>query len=324
MPRQARLDFPGTLHHAICRGIEKRKIVTDDQDRDTFVKRLGQTATETGTIIYAWALMTNHAHIFLRSGTKGISQFMRKLLTGYAVTYNRRHDRHGYLFQNRYKSIICEEEPYFLELVRYIHLNPIRVGLVFTLDELDRYPYCGHSILMGMHSQKWQDRDYVLGRFGATERKAKREYRKFIEAGIGQGRRPELVGGGLIRSAGGWAQVISMRRKKETGFSDERILGSGKFVEKMVSEAEERQKKMFSGSRAEIVEEVLKSVCNKEGVQISELKGGSRRRIISQIRMKISHQLIEGHGIPMATVAREVGVTTSALSKMMKKTRTKS
>ncbi|MCL4490873.1 MAG: hypothetical protein M1510_03065 [Nitrospirae bacterium] len=115
-----------------------------------------------------------------------------------------------------------------------------------------------------------------------------------------------------------------MRRKKETGFSDERILGSGKFVEKMVSEAEERQKKMFSGSRAEIVEEVLKSVCDKEGVQISELKGGSRRRIISQIRMKISHQLIEGHGIPMATVAREVGVTTSALSKMMKKTRTKS
>jgi len=303
MPRQARLDFPGTLHHVICRGIEKQEIVTDDRDRDNFVTRLGQSASASRTVIYAWALMTNHAHILLRSGPGGLSQFMRKVLTGYAVSYNLRHKRHGYLFQNRYKSIVCEEDPYFLELVRYIHLNPIRAGIVSTPDELDKYPYGGHSVLMGKSAQQWQDRDYVLKQFGRTEGRAKKEYRRFVEAGSGQGRRPELVGGGLIRSAGGWSQVISMRRQREVCLSDGRILGGGNFVEKMVEGAEERQKHLFSGSEV-TVKKLMESLCRKEGVCLSELRGGSRRRIISQIRM--------------ATVAREIGVTTSAISKIMK------
>jgi REP element-mobilizing transposase RayT len=118
MPRQARLDAPGTLHHVIVRGIEKRKIVSDNRDRENFVSRMGTIASETGTTIYAWALMINHAHIFLRSSPSGLPQYMRRLLTGYAVSYNRRHRRHGHLFQNRYKSIVCEEEPYFKQLVR--------------------------------------------------------------------------------------------------------------------------------------------------------------------------------------------------------------
>jgi putative transposase len=113
MPRQARLDFPGTLHHALGREIEKQELVTDARDRDNFVTRLGQSASASRTVIYAWLLMTNHAHILLRSSPRGISQFMRKLLTGYAVSYNLRQKRHGYLFQNRYKSLVCEEDPYF-------------------------------------------------------------------------------------------------------------------------------------------------------------------------------------------------------------------
>ena len=104
MPRQARLDGPGTLHHAIVRGIEKRRIVDDEQDRKEFVRRLGLLAEETRTAIYAWALMSNHAHLLVCSGPLGLLKFMRRLLTGYAVTYNLRHKRHGHLFQNRYKS----------------------------------------------------------------------------------------------------------------------------------------------------------------------------------------------------------------------------
>jgi len=126
MPRQARLDTPGTLHHVIVRGIEKRRIVDDQKDRENFIYRLGELASDTGTSIYSWALMTNHLHLLLHSGEKGLSSFMRRLLTGYAIEYNRRHKRHGHLFQNRYKSIVCDEDAYFLELVRYIHLNPLR------------------------------------------------------------------------------------------------------------------------------------------------------------------------------------------------------
>lgn len=320
MPRQARLDYPGTLHHVICRGIEKQDIVTDDHDRSSFIERMGSTAYKTRTPIYAWALLTNHVHILLRSGPQGLSDYMRKLLTGYALSYNRSHNRHGYLFQNRYKSIICEEEGYLLELVRYIHLNPLRAGLVHTLDELDSYPYSGHSVIMGKTGHKWQDREYVLRLFGAKEGKARKAYRRFIEAGIGQGSRPELVGGGLVRSRGGWSQVISRRRRGDTEISDERILGNGDFVEKIVAEAEEHQARLQTGTKAlRKVEETIRMMCEKEGIRETELRGGSRRRQISRLRKRIARELIERYGVPMATVARETGVTTSAISKMMAK-----
>lgn len=200
MPRRARLDAPGTLHHVMIRGIEKQRIVNDVADRKNFVKRLGELATGTNTAIYAWALMTNHAHILLRSSEFGLSGFMRRLLTGYAVSYNRRHRRWGHLFQNRYKSIVCDEDAYFTELVRYIHLNPLRAKLVKNLLKLDRYRWCGHGVLMGQVNYDWQDRDYVLKWFGKTENKAINDYRNYVKKGVDRGRRPELVGGGLIRS----------------------------------------------------------------------------------------------------------------------------
>jgi REP element-mobilizing transposase RayT len=148
MPRQARLDAPGTLHHVILRGIEKRRIVGDITDRINFVNRFGALSADTKTGIDAWALMTNH-HILLRSSEIGLSDFMRRFLTGYAISYNRRHRRWGHLFQNRYKSIICDEDTYFMELVRYIHLNPLRAKLIKSLEQLDRYHWSGHSMIMG-------------------------------------------------------------------------------------------------------------------------------------------------------------------------------
>ena len=118
MPRQARLDAPGTLHHVMVRGIERRGIVDDGKDRGTFMARLGEAAASTGMAIYAWSQLPNHAHILVRSGPHGLPVFMRRFLTGYAIEYNRRHRRHGHLFQNRYKSIVCEEDAYFRELQR--------------------------------------------------------------------------------------------------------------------------------------------------------------------------------------------------------------
>ena len=156
MPRQARLDAPGTLHHVMIRGIERREIVDNDMDRKDFVSRMGKIVSESQTDIYAWSLMVNHVYILLRSGPSGLPRFMRRLLTGYAINYNLRHSRHGHLFQNHYKSIVCEEDTYFIELVRYIHLNPLRAKLVESLAKLDRYRWCGHSVLMGRVKNNWQ------------------------------------------------------------------------------------------------------------------------------------------------------------------------
>ncbi len=109
---------------------------------------------------------------------------MRRLLTGYAVTFNHRHQRSGHLFQNRYKSIVCDEEEYLLELVRYIHLNPLRAGLVLTVEELDHYPWCGHSVLLGQRTLPGQLTTEVLGRFGKTMKTSRQGYRAFVADGI--------------------------------------------------------------------------------------------------------------------------------------------
>ncbi|MCK5417301.1 MAG: transposase, partial [Desulfobacterales bacterium] len=130
MPRKSRIDAPGALHHIIARGIERRKIFRSKADYGDFSKRLGQIVKETHTCCMAWALVANHFHLLLRTGQTPISTVMQRLLTGYAVSFNRRHQRRGHLFQNRFKSILCQEDAYLLELVRYIHLNPLRAKLV--------------------------------------------------------------------------------------------------------------------------------------------------------------------------------------------------
>lgn len=213
MPRKARLDIPGTLHHVMIRGIEKNSIFGDEGDRRSFVDRMSTLVKETGTRILAWSLMENHVHLLILSGSVGLSTFMRRLLTGYAYNFNRKHKRFGHLFQNCYKSIICDLDSYLMELVRYIHLNPLRANVVNTLEELERYPWCGHGVLTGRRKNDWQERDFVLGFFGDKDKKAERSYREFLEAGKDQGRRPELVGGGLIRSMGGWSQVLTLRKQ---------------------------------------------------------------------------------------------------------------
>ncbi|MCK8602287.1 transposase, partial [Desulfoferrobacter suflitae] len=133
MPRQPRLDAPGLLQHVMARGIERKQIFKDGADRRDFLERLATILEETQTQCYAWALIPNHFHLLLRTGATPLSKVMRRLMTGYAVSFNKRHRRAGHLFQNRYKSIVCEEDPYLLELLRYIHLNPLRARLVGSL-----------------------------------------------------------------------------------------------------------------------------------------------------------------------------------------------
>ncbi len=193
MPRQPRLDIPGALHHIMVRGINKTDIFIDDQDRVSFLERLGKNIIEGKCSVYAWVLMNNHVHLLFKSGFKGISCVMRRLLTGYAIYFNRKHKRTGHLFENRYKSILCEEEQYLLALIRYIHLNPVRVGIVNDIESLDRYPWVGHSVVIGKTDHEWMDTEYILSQFATQEKKAMENYRSFIAQGLNMGRKPREV-----------------------------------------------------------------------------------------------------------------------------------
>ena len=319
MPRSARLDAPGTLHHVIIRGIEKRRIVDDDQDREVFVDRLEQLSVDLKTPVYAWALMTNHAHLLIRSGPEGLPSFMRKLLTGYAINYNRRHHRHGHLFQNRYKSIVCEEDTYFKELVRYIHLNPLRADLVESMQKLDWYRWCGHSVIVGRRKRSWQERDYVLKWFGVKKKEAVSNYRNFVKKGVALGKQPNLTGGGLIRSAGGWSEVKALRRMGDRQVSDERILGTGDFVEQITQQIDlERKCRLIGADRVEKAKKLLKEKCEAQSISKEALKGGSRTGDVSKVRCELALELVKECGLTYSESARQLGVCTSAIAKIIK------
>lgn len=245
MPRKSRIDTSGALHHLIGRGINRQEIFTDKKDYLAFMERLGDLLIETKTSCYAWALIPNHFHLLLRTGDVPVSVLMKRLLTGYAVNYNRGHNRYGHLFQNRYKSILCQEDSYLLELVRYIHLNPLRAKLVSEYRSLAGYSYCGHGAIMGRRKIDWQDTEYILRLFGDREAIARRKYNQFVCNGVDQGRRPDLTGGGLLRTHGGWTGIKRLKESGDYQKGDERILGDGEFVKEVLAKAEERFKDKY-------------------------------------------------------------------------------
>lgn len=319
MPRGPRLDEPGTLHHVMMRGIEKGTIVQDGIDRTEFLKRMGTLAQITQTPLYAFALMNNHVHILLKSGPLGLASYMRRLLSGYAQYYNRRHNRVGHLFQNRYKSIICEEEAYFDKLVAYIHLNPLKAGLVETLEALASYPWTGHAVIMNRINHSWLDRDYVLGFFGSSHRTAKKAYLDYLQEEIGQDRQKELTGGGIVRSHGGWINVLSMRKKGIRALGNERILGSDAFVRQLLKDAEEGQKSELPGEeRGRLIECEIEQTCRDAGITESFLRSGSLSMNLPVIRKQLAVKFVIEHGLSLTETARQLGVTASAVSYMLK------
>ena len=316
MPRIARLDTPGLLHHVMIRGIERRKIFDDAKDRENFIERLSVLLPETKTQCYAWSFLSNHAHFLLRSGPGGIATLMRRLLTGYAVSYNRRHSRHGQLFQNRYKSIICQEDAYLLELVRYIHLNPLRAKVVSDLKELDRYPYCGHSALMGKQKREWQDIKYVLGFFGKRAGGARKGYVIYVKRGIALGRRPELVGGGLIRSLGGWDEIKKIRLKgKDRIKSDQRILGESDFVRDVLSESEDQFSRKYKLKNLGYdFEKVIERVCKLFQLEKDYITGRGRQKERVRARDLVCYWSVVELGMSKVDLARSFDITPAAVS----------
>jgi putative transposase len=320
MPRKARLDAPGALHHIMVRGINKSAIFNDEQDKQKFLERLGENVTAADAVVYAWVLMTNHLHILFKSGKLGISAVMRKQLTWYAQYYNHRHRRTGHLFENRYKSILCDEDNYLLALIRYIHLNPVRAGIVSTINELDNYPWSGHSAVMGKKNNDWMDISYVLSQFAGRKTAARNAYRSFVMEGMKQGRVPELTGGGLIRSKGGWSKVESARRSGGKEEYDERILGSGEFVNAVFREIEEKTRLQLKLRRAgTTISKIIDQACAENDISTQELKGGSRRRKVCELRVQIAKRGLDELGLSLAEIARHVGVSTSGIARAVKR-----
>jgi len=314
MPRKARIDAPGALHHIMARGIERGKIFRDDVDRDDFLHRLENILTDTQTPCFAWALIPNHFHLLLKTGAVPVATVMRRLLSGYAQSFNRRHRRHGHLFQNRYKSILCQEDTYLLELVRYIHLNPLRAGIVSDLRMLNSYRYCGHCVLLGKRGNGFQDTNVVLKHFAGTVHAARIRYREFVKKGIAQGKRPELSGGGLVRSAGGWSAVKMLRKSRLFQKADERILGDGDFVEKALGRINEQLEPAY-GLRTQgyDFEKIVQRVAHLLEMPEAEVTSPAKRRAVVKARSMVCYWAYKYLGTSQTDLARKYGVSQPAV-----------
>jgi hypothetical protein len=240
---------------------------------------------------------------------------MMRLLTGYAGYFNRRYKRHGHLFQNRYKSILCQEETYLLELVRYIHLNPLRAGLVKDKKSLNRYPFCGHSAITGKVKRDWQDVDYVLGLFGKKKSDAKNAYKRFVKKGIKQGKRPDLTGGGLLRSIGGWTALKALRKDSVWEKGDERVLGDGDFVEAVLKAADEQLERKYQLiSKGFTLEKVAERVAQVMDIPVELVWEKSRRAQIVAARSLLCYWASHELGMSMTDLAKRLRLTQPAVS----------
>jgi putative transposase len=318
MARQRRIELPNVIYHVMTRGWNRAAIFKDRADRIEFLKRLSENLIKTSTHCYAWALMDNHVHLLLKPTSDPLSRVMRKLLTGYAIYFNHRHHRCGYLFQNRYKSVLCQKDNYFLELIRYIHLNPVRAGIVQSQNELDKYPWTGHLALTQGKQNMWQSVKAVLREFGQPKGEAIKRYRQFIQDGWSVEKRKDLTGGGIKRSAGGWGGMLALKSQGEKWRGDERILGEGDFVETILEKAkEEFEKKEKIRQAGWDMEKLTARVCQLLAVDPKEILRRGKYSKVSQVRAVICYWGYIDLGFSGVEMSKFLGISKASVSEAM-------
>lgn len=316
MPRKGRIDAPGSLHHITVRGIDRYNTFRGNIDKSNFRERLGEIVAETHTSCYAWAIMPNHAHMLLKTGDVPISHIMRRFLTGYALAYNHRHLRQGPVFLKRYQSILCQEDVYFLEMVRCIHLNPLRSGIVRDLDQLEVFEFSGHAALMGKANLNWQDIDSVLSCFGNIKSKARKLYMDFMEQGVASsGLRPDQADGEWVRNLGEWKRL---RRKGGFGVTskgDERILGNADFVQKVLAKSHEKlQKNVNHDPNGLDLKRLAENAAKAFGIRSDEIFSPGKYRKNVGARSVFCYWAVRKLGYTATELARRLGLTQPAVS----------
>ncbi len=278
MPRRPRIDFPGAFHHVIVRGVDRREIFRDDADRVAYCDQLSFVFREDGATCLAWALMPNHVHLALRTGLRPLARVMHRVGTRYGRYFNQRHERVGYLFQGRYKAIAVADDEYLMTLVRYVHSNPLRAGLVASVDELDRHSWTGHAAMVGLAAAApFHDVREALRLFGEDAVLARATVRALMEC-VDDAPTPMKEAGEEKRDPA--AAPVAPWREIDPG----RALAA-----------------------------LVARVCANQGIPEAELRSGARRRPVSLARATIAYLAFHELGVSVAETARQLGVARQSL-----------
>ncbi len=297
MPRTMRLEMPGALAHIMAHSIDGKNLFEDDEDRVEFLRRLATGLELTGYQCFAWTLMDNHYHLLVRTNHLPMAKLMRSLNSGYARYYNIKHKRSGYLFQNRFKSILCQDQDYAAQLVKYIHLNPMRAGKVKTLEQLVNWTWCGHGYLLGKEGSMggvFQNRAECLRRFGEEEQEAIRNYLNFLSEGYSPddlknaGQLPETEKTEVVGSCKGWPAVI----------------GDPDFVKQAMEKHRVRMHRLHrKADYSFVLEKTAEEVCRRFGITKEDLMHRGRKDIRTRARADFCYQLYIEELLPLTVIA---------------------
>jgi REP element-mobilizing transposase RayT len=271
MGRPLRIEYPGALYHITSRGNERRDIFRDDGDRKKFCEILADYHSRFNVYIHSFVLMTNHYHLILETPQGNLLKVMHGINGKYTGYFNRKYGRNGHLFQGRYKGILVDRDAYLLQLSRYVHLNPVKAGII---DKPERYVWSSYPGFIG-HGEKyeWVEYPWILGQFGPDEHKSMQEYKRFVDAGL------EEAQNNLFSDAHG--QVI---------------LGDETFVEKTRSLLAGRQlsREIVNLNNLQIVpqpEKIIAAVADKYGVEEKKItESGAKGNIARKVAMYLVHQ----------------------------------
>jgi len=289
MARKPRIHFPGALYHVISRGNRRQGIFLDKKDWERFLAYLSDYKNRYAFHLYAYALMKNHLHLLLEVEDVPLSRIMQTLLFRYTRYFNRRHGEVGHLFQGRYKAILCDKDAYLLELVRYIHLNPVRAKMV---KEPEDYRWTGHLSYLGGGADDLIDEAFVLDQFCDKRSLGRRRYRRFVREGISRG-----------------------HEEKYYRVKDQRYLGEDSFVERIEKERKEPQGWVYEVPLGAISEETsiaMGMTRDKLYSTTRDREGARGRGIVGYLARRIS-----GYGVK--EIADHFGRSPETISEGIKK-----
>jgi REP element-mobilizing transposase RayT len=289
MARRPRIDFPGAFHHVYARGIEKRDIVADHRDNRELRRRILINLERFHARCLAWAFLPNHFHLLFHSESGNLSDFMRCLMSGYSIYFNRRYERSGHLFQNRYKSSIVETERYLLELIRYIHLNPVRAGIVGSVETLSRYSWTGHHEIMASGRLPWEKYPFVQEFFSSRYLPGLEIYLAFLGEGLD-------LHPGEFPFENGEGRSMEQRTSLEGSLNRDAAFLDTNFLD------------------------VVDRISRRFNVPRDKILDGRRDRLSSRARREILRECVRERGLRRRSVCKWLGITESGGFYLLKAT----
>jgi len=283
MARKPRIHFPGAVYHVMLRGNGGQEIFYSSRDRSRMVLLLQAGVERYGHRIHAFCLMPNHIHLAIQVGETPLSKIMQNLSVRYTLKINASQKRSGHLFQGRYKAILIDADQYLLQLIRYIHNNPVRARLV---DRCGAYPWSSHRAYCGEEVIPWVTTEWVMGQFAEQGETAYLLYRDFIHQGASEGQRAEFHQGSI----------------------EGRLLGDDHFAEEALTKAEQKFQVRHS------LEQLIEAVCTVYRITPYRLAEPGRKRDLSEPRAVVAYMALEADHLTLTALAAALNRELSGLS----------